>query len=156
MQWSDMAQLRRKPTALGLLSATVVCASYCAAQSEWGQCGGVGWTGSTLCPSGSVCHWHPSLPIYAFADADHVEPQVDVRRTKPVLLSMPSSHKDSYRHDHGLGTYVCGVQYYNRLGFAYGHRGKCAYCWAVPLGGQAARAWVRTRSWISALTAALN
>lgn len=151
MQWFAMAQLRRKPTALKLLSATVVWASFCAAQSEWGQCGGVGWTGSTLCPSGSVCHL--SLPIYAFVDADHVEPQVDVRRTKPVLLAMPSSHRDSYRHDRSLSTHVGGVQYYNRLGFAYGHRGECAYCWAVPLGGQATRAWVCTRSSIFARTA---
>ncbi|KAI0355718.1 glycoside hydrolase [Trametes cingulata] len=25
------------------------------AQSEWGQCGGIGWTGGTICPSGWTC-----------------------------------------------------------------------------------------------------
>ncbi|EIN10037.1 endo-1,4-beta-xylanase C precursor [Punctularia strigosozonata HHB-11173 SS5] len=30
--------------------------SYAAAQSaEWGQCGGIGWTGATTCVSGTVC-----------------------------------------------------------------------------------------------------
>lgn len=66
---------------------------------------------------------------------------------------MPSSHRDSYKYDRGVSIHVSGVQYYDRLGFAYGHRGECAYCWAVPLGGQAARAWVRTRLCIFARTA---
>ncbi|KAI0262822.1 endo-1,4-beta-xylanase C precursor [Gloeopeniophorella convolvens] len=38
---------------VALLAAIPLVAAQ---QSEWGQCGGVGWTGATTCVSGTVCH----------------------------------------------------------------------------------------------------
>ncbi|EMD37800.1 carbohydrate-binding module family 1 protein/glycoside hydrolase family 5 protein [Gelatoporia subvermispora B] len=39
-----------------LLALALVAAPFVTAQSpEWGQCGGIGWTGPTTCVSGTVC-----------------------------------------------------------------------------------------------------
>ncbi|KAJ8468688.1 hypothetical protein ONZ51_g9486 [Trametes cubensis] len=38
-----------------LFSTSLILAGLAAAQSEWGQCGGIGWTGGTTCPSGWTC-----------------------------------------------------------------------------------------------------
>nr|ADZ44606.1 beta-1,4-endoglucanase [Phialophora sp. G5] len=38
-----------------LLSLTVLGAGAVAQQSAWGQCGGIGWSGSTSCEAGSCC-----------------------------------------------------------------------------------------------------
>ena len=40
-------------TSFSLLAAVI---PYALAQSpEWGQCGGIGWTGATTCVAGTVC-----------------------------------------------------------------------------------------------------
>ncbi|KAH9892802.1 glycoside hydrolase [Cubamyces lactineus] len=38
-----------------LFSTLLALAGLASAQSEWGQCGGIGWTGGTTCPSGWTC-----------------------------------------------------------------------------------------------------
>jgi len=46
-----------------IASASAVAATVTAQQVEWGQCGGMGWTGPTTCVSGTVCTF--SNPYYS-------------------------------------------------------------------------------------------
>ncbi|KAG8785614.1 hypothetical protein FRC15_001047 [Serendipita sp. 397] len=46
-----------------LLTASVLYAGLAAAVPLWGQCGGQGWSGSTVCDAGSYCY--PFNPFYS-------------------------------------------------------------------------------------------
>ncbi|OCH95076.1 glycoside hydrolase [Obba rivulosa] len=75
---------------VGLLALALVVAPFVTAQSaEWGQCGGIGWTGATTCVSGTVCTELNSYYFQCLPGA--ASSSVPAQPTTPPVTSTPTA-----------------------------------------------------------------